>query len=80
MVTEQSVNDIARVILDNWDDWEAIAGQDAQQAQTPQAWRETMLRNITDTIWMGLINGEETNAKRNRLPVRASGDSQQVRR
>ena len=53
MLTEKAVNDIARVILDNWDDWEAIAGQDAQQAQHPRAWRETMLKNITKTIWRG---------------------------
>jgi len=53
MLTEQTVNDIARVILDNWDDWEAIAGQNAQQAQHPQAWRDTMLQNITKTIWRG---------------------------
>jgi hypothetical protein len=56
MLTEQAANDIARVILDNWDDWEAIAGQDAQQAQHPQAWRDTMLKNITKTIWRGCGN------------------------
>jgi hypothetical protein len=78
MLTESNVNDIARVILDNWDDWEAIAGQDAQQAQTPQAWRETMLRNITDTIWMGLNSGKEANTERNRVFRRAANTPQQI--
>ena len=55
MLTEQAANDIARVILDNWDDWEASAGQYAQSEQTPQAWRDTMLKKITETVWRGAM-------------------------
>lgn len=57
MLTERAVNDIARAIIDHWDDWEAIAGQDAQSVQTPQAWRDTMIKQISKAIRTRMRNG-----------------------
>lgn len=55
MRADERVRDAVETIVRCWDEWEAIASQDAQQAQDPQAWIDEMHGQV-EAVVGGLVD------------------------
>lgn len=47
---EKQIRELARQIIEGWDEWDGEAAQDAQIDQCPQSYDETLIARISECI------------------------------